>query len=104
MLLFSMAASRGIKKGVVSRTVVRSPSFHVSERHRYRRGPLADVWSSLLWVVGILVSLAVGFGMVNGALTIPFIPSVLTALAGWIVIILTLLGVLLKIIDVISMV
>ena len=67
---------------------------------RKRRGPLAEVWSFIIWLAGILVSLAVGFGMVGGTLTVPYITVLITAVAGWIVVILTLLGVLLKLVDV----
>jgi hypothetical protein len=60
---------------------------------------LVNLWSLIAWLTGILVSLAVGFGMVSGTLSIPRIPEIVTATAGWIVVILTVLGVLLKIID-----
>lgn len=39
------------------------------------------------WLTGILVSLAVGFGMIGQTLTIPFIPAIVTVVAGWIVVI-----------------
>ena len=80
---------------------VRAPPLNVPLRRR-RRGPLAGVWSFIVWLVGLLVSLAVGFGMVDGTLKIPYIPVVITAIAGWIVVILMLLGILLKIIDLAS--
>ena len=67
--------------------------------YRRNKGPLAAIWSFIVWLVGVLVSLAVGFGMADGTLQIPYIPTLLTATAGWIVIILALLGILLKIID-----
>ena len=41
----------------------------------------------IAWITGILVSLAVGFGMIAETLTVPFIPSVVTVVAGWIVVI-----------------
>lgn len=41
----------------------------------------------LAWMVGILVSLAVGSGMIDKILTIPFVPNIITAIAGWIVVI-----------------
>ncbi|MCH7568921.1 MAG: hypothetical protein IIA87_05895 [Nanoarchaeota archaeon] len=52
-----------------------------------------------IWITGILVSLAVGFGMISGTLPIWFIPDVITAIAGWIVIVLTLLGVIIAIVE-----
>jgi len=41
----------------------------------------------IAWIVGLLVSLAVGFGMVSETLTVPFLPSVILIIAGWIVVI-----------------
>jgi hypothetical protein len=41
----------------------------------------------ITWIVGILVSLAVGFGMIGETLTVPFLPMMLTVVAGWIVVI-----------------
>ena len=41
----------------------------------------------IAWIVGVLVSLAVGSGMIQGVLAVPFIPSIITAIAGWIVVI-----------------
>lgn len=67
-----------------------------------RSSPLASVWGFIMWIVGILVSLAVGFGMADQVLTIKFVPIVITVLAGWVVVVLILLGVLLKIIDKLS--
>ena len=52
----------------------------------------------LAWLVGVLVSLAVGFGMTSGTLVIKWIPSIVTVVAGWIVIVMALLGVLMKIV------
>jgi len=60
---------------------------------------LASLWALIAWLTGVLVSLAVGFGMISGTLPIPRIPEIVTAVAGWIVVILAILGVLLKIID-----
>ena len=51
----------------------------------------------LMWVVGILVSLAVGSGMVDGTLSIPLIPSVITAIAGWVVVVGAIVSVVLAI-------
>lgn len=51
----------------------------------------------VLWIVGILVSLAVGFGMTSGVLTVRWIPGIITVIAGWIVVIGTLLGVIMAI-------
>lgn len=91
----------------------RSPAESKSASHRpssvqfrHRRSPLAGVWSFLMWLVGVVVALAIGFSMAkaDGALNdaIPLLGPIVHQVAGWIVIILTLLGVLLKIIDALS--
>ena len=64
-----------------------------------RTNVLASLWGLIAWLTGVLVSLAVGFGMIYGTLPIPRVPDVVIAVAGWIVVILAILGVLLKIID-----
>ena len=51
----------------------------------------------LAWIVGILVSLAVGFGMIGGTLSVPYIPAVLTVIAGWVVVIGALISVVMAI-------
>ena len=55
-----------------------------------------------IWVTGVLVSLAVGFGMISGTLPIWYIPDVVTLMAGWIVVILTIVGAILAIIEKVS--
>lgn len=66
-------------------------------------GVLTSLWSLIVWLVGILVALSVGFGMIGKGgmpvLSIMYIPDIVTVTAGWFVVILTILGVLLKIID-----
>lgn len=44
-------------------------------------------------LVGILVSLSVGSGMATEVLTVPYIPVLMTVVAGWIVIVGTILSV-----------
>ena len=68
---------------------------------KIRRGLFGGLITLVLWVVGILISLAVGFGMVDGVLSIPLIPSIVIAVAGWILVLLTIIGAVLKIIDVV---
>ncbi|MBS3091137.1 hypothetical protein J4217_01665 [Candidatus Pacearchaeota archaeon] len=55
----------------------------------------------VLWIVGVIVSLAVGFGMISGTLTVPFVQSVVPV-AGWIVVIGTVIGVIAAIIKAIK--
>ncbi len=47
----------------------------------------------IIWIVGVLVSLAVGFGMISGTLTVPYV-QVIVPIAGWIVVIGTVVGVI----------
>jgi len=40
----------------------------------------------IAWITGIIVSLAVGFGLIWGTLSVPYI-GVLNQIAGWIVVV-----------------
>lgn len=63
---------------------------------------LQSFMNFILWVAGILVSLAVGFSMTTGGAlndSIPYIPSPVTAITGWIVILFTFIGTILVIIN-----
>jgi hypothetical protein len=62
-------------------------------------GILSGVWGFVAWLTGVIVSLAVGFGLVNNVLTVPYIPLMVTEIAGLVVIILSFLGITLAIID-----
>ncbi|MAG02724.1 hypothetical protein CMI42_05280 [Candidatus Pacearchaeota archaeon] len=64
-----------------------------------RSSALSGVVNLAVWLTGVLVSLAVGFGMTDSVLTVRWIPLVVTQVAGWIVIILTLVSVILAIVD-----
>ena len=65
--------------------------------------PLTALLKLAIWLTGILVSLAVGFGMISGTLTIPYINllwnGLILIVVGWIVVVLTLISVVLAIID-----
>jgi hypothetical protein len=61
--------------------------------------PISMLVNLVVWFTGILVSLAVGFGMADGILVIRWIPDSITVIAGWVVVILTLLGVILVIVE-----
>lgn len=63
------------------------------------RGVISSIVNVVVWLTGILVSLAVGFGMADGVLTIKWLPEIVTIAAGYIVIALTILGVILAIAD-----
>jgi len=68
--------------------------------------PIKGIVNLAVWITGVLVSLAVGFGMTaGGALnqSIPYLSSVsggiIISIAGWIVVILTLISVILAIVN-----
>lgn len=62
---------------------------------------VSKVLNFVVWLTGVIVALAVGFGMTAGTsgLTIPWIPVVITQIAGWVVIVTTLLGVILALLE-----
>lgn len=47
----------------------------------------------IMWIVNVLVSLAVGFGLTSGTLSVPYIPLIIMQIAGWIVVIGIIIGV-----------
>jgi hypothetical protein len=65
--------------------------------------PVANIVNIVAWITGVLVSLAVGFGMAQETLTVPWLTSIglslITVIAGWIVVILTIIGVILAIVN-----
>ena len=62
------------------------------------KSPVSSIVNILVWLTGVLVSLAVGFGMVSGDLSIPYIETIVPFF-GWVVVGLTLLSVILAILD-----
>jgi hypothetical protein len=65
-------------------------------------GIFAHIWNFIIWFAGVMVSLAVGYGMIDKVLVIWKIPAIITQITGGIVVALTLLGVALKILDKLS--
>ena len=59
------------------------------------------VLNFVAWLTGVIVSLAVGFAMIGGTLTLPgwLGGDILALIAGWVVIITTLLGAVLAILN-----
>lgn len=64
-------------------------------------GPIAKVIAIIVWLTGIIVAIAVGFGLIGRTLTIPFANNLwgIPVIAGWIVVILTIVFVVLVIVD-----
>ena len=69
------------------------------EKEMAKVRPVSVLVSIAVWLTGVLVSLAVGFGMIDQVLTIRWIPAVVTIWAGWIVVILTILSIVLAVIE-----
>jgi hypothetical protein len=51
----------------------------------------------LIWTIGVIISLTVGSNMINETLTIQFIPSNITIISGWIIIIGTIISMILSV-------
>ena len=60
---------------------------------------ITAVSAFVAWMTGVLVALAVGFGMIYGQLSIPFIPGFILSSFGWVVVVLTFLSTLIAIIE-----
>jgi len=59
----------------------------------------SKVLNLVAWLTGVIVSLAVGFGMIDGVLAIRWIPTVITVTFGWIVVITTIISIILAILN-----
>ncbi len=66
-----------------------------------RNSRVHKLLSFIIWLTGIIVSLSVAFAMVNGVIGLPSLlgGDSVAVIAGWIVVIITLLGVVLAIVD-----
>ncbi|MCL5018543.1 MAG: hypothetical protein M1416_02125 [Candidatus Pacearchaeota archaeon] len=55
-----------------------------------------NILNIVAWATGVIVSLAVGFAMIGGSLTIPWLDAVgagiVTVIAGWVVVITTIIS------------
>ncbi len=69
------------------------------KNNKMAKKPLKKVWGFLMWLLALLVALAVGFGMTSGVLVVSWLPEIVTVVAGWFVVVLTLIGVVVAIID-----
>jgi len=59
------------------------------------------VLNFVAWLTGVIVSLAVGFAMIGGTLTLPtwLGGDVLAMIAGWVVVVTTLISVVIAILN-----
>jgi len=55
------------------------------------------VLNVVAWLTGVIVSLAVGFALISETISVPYI-GVVNVIAGWIVVVTTLLSIILAIV------
>jgi len=62
---------------------------------------LSKAVNFVVWLAGVIVALAVGFGMIGGTLSLPtwLGGATLAMVAGWVVVVLTLVGVVMALLD-----
>ncbi len=56
----------------------------------------SKVLNFVAWLTGVIVSLAVGFALIGGTLSVPYV-GVINVIAGWIVIITTIISAIMAI-------
>jgi hypothetical protein len=49
------------------------------------------------WLTGVIVSLAVGFALIGGTLSVPYI-GITNVIAGWVVVVTTLISVIMALV------
>ncbi len=59
----------------------------------------SKILNFVVWLTGIIVSLAVGFGLIGGTLSVPYL-GIVNVIAGWVVIVTTLLGLVLALLKI----
>ena len=60
---------------------------------KIRRKYKSQALNIVAWITGVIVSLAVGFGLIGGTLSVPYI-GIVNVVFGWLVIVTTLVGVM----------
>ena len=68
------------------------------------KNSMAKFISLLMWLTGVIVALTIGFAMIKGTLLLPVWlgGATLAMVAGWVVVITTVLGVILEITELIK--
>jgi len=74
----------------------------VEQKNKMEKKVLNNFLTFIGWITGVFVSLAVAFGMIDGVLTIRFIPHLIMVIFGWVVVATTLIGVIIGIIKLVS--
>jgi len=69
-------------------------------KNNNNNGSLHTLLNFIAWVTGVIVSLSVAFGMIEGALGLPLWlgGNGVAVFAGWVVVVTTILGVILAIV------
>jgi predicted membrane protein len=55
------------------------------------------VLNFIAWLTGIIVSLAVGFALIGGTLSVPYL-GIVNVIAGWVVVVTTIISAVLAVI------
>jgi len=63
-----------------------------------QKSPVSKILNFVAWLTGVIVSLAVGFALIGGTLSVPYL-GVANLIAGWIVVITTIFGAILAILN-----
>ncbi|MFB6246327.1 MAG: hypothetical protein ABEI74_01915 [Candidatus Pacearchaeota archaeon] len=90
------------KKSSSKKETSKKKQSTAAKKHPTRQGfeaakqisPIGVIVSFLAWLTGVIVSLAIGFGMIDRVLTITWVPAGITVFFGWVVVITTILGVI----------
>jgi len=62
-----------------------------------KAGGMGALVTFVAWLTGVIVTLAVGFGLIDKVLRVWYIPTIVTQIAGWIVVVVTILGAIMAI-------
>lgn len=79
----------------------KKPMKKIPSGNSDEKGLIPRLFSLVIWITGVIVSLSVGFGMIGGTLSLPawLGGDIVAMIAGWIVVITTLLGVVLAVLN-----
>ena len=68
------------------------------------KNSMSKLISFLVWLTGVIVALSIGFSMIGGTLSLPVWlgGTTLAMITGWIVVIATVVGVILEIIELVK--
>ena len=70
-------------------------SHHITAEQRERDSTMEKLLNIMGWIIGVLVALTVGSSLVTADLHLPYLPEIFEIVIGWLILILTIIGVLL---------